>query len=89
MGLGGAVITDESAAEVGTYVLTAEPSVDDDPVFSVLPSSSTRSSGTRIAPLSCRPVPRTSPVQRSVRTRHLHRRHPGIRHSVPSGADME
>lgn len=38
VGLGGAVITDESAAEVGTYVLTAEPGVDDDPVFSVLPS---------------------------------------------------
>ena len=37
VGLGGAVITDEAAAEVGTYVLTADPQVDDDPVFSILP----------------------------------------------------
>ena len=36
-GLGGAVVTDEAAAEVGTYVLSADDGVRDDPVFSVLP----------------------------------------------------
>jgi len=36
-GLGGAVITDEDRAEVGTYVLSADGDVQRDPVFSVLP----------------------------------------------------